>query len=362
MAQARTTTIDPTDTIDPVCGMKVQPEKAPSLEHGGRSWYFCCQGCRSKFTAAPSRYDGSQPVPPAAGLVPIGGVAKAPSPPAATAANYTCPMHPEVISSKPGACPKCGMALEPASVSTEEDTSELSDMTRRLWICALLTLPLLATMFTGHAIPGWIELALATPVVMWGGWPFFARGWASVIHRSPNMFTLIAMGSSAAYGYSLAAVVAPGLFPASFRDTAGHIGLYFEAAAAITTLVLLGQVMELRARSHTSGALRGLLALAPQAARRIAPDGQETEVPLGEIMPGDRLRVRPGEKVAVDGVLLEGHSSVDESMVTGEPLPVEKQAGDRGRGRHPERYRQLRHASGAGGSGYPTGADRAHGV
>jgi P-type Cu+ transporter len=353
--------------VDPVCGMKVLPQEATaSVEHAGRTWYFCCAGCRTKFEAAPARYDGSQP----AGLVSLGPSKKASEP-----GQYTCPMHPEVLSGKPGACPKCGMALEPVEPSTPAERTEytcpmhpqivldgpgtcpicgmaleprtvtvnaanpeLVSMTRRLWIGAVLTLPLLAVMVSdllpgrplqqvlGQAL-GWVEFALATPVVLWGGWPFFERGWASIVHRSLNMFTLIAMGSGAAYLYSVAAVAAPSLFPPTFRDASGQIGLYFEAAAVITVLVLLGQVLELRARSQTSGAIQALLGLAPKTARRISPDGSEADVPLNEVALDDLLRVRPGEKVPVDGSVVEGHSSVDESMVTGEPIPVEKAVG-----------------------------------
>jgi Cu+-exporting ATPase len=353
--------------VDPVCGMKVLPQEATaSVEHAGRTWYFCCPGCRTKFEAAPARYDGSQP----AGLVSLGPSKKASAP-----GQYTCPMHPEVLSWKPGACPKCGMALEatepstpaerteytcpmhpqivrdgpgacpicgmalePRTVTVNAVNPELVSMTRRLWVGTVLTLPLLAVMVSdllpgrplqqllGGAL-GWIEFALATPVVLWGGWPFFERGWASIVHRSLNMFTLIAMGSGAAYLYSVAAVAAPSIFPPTFRDASGQIGLYFEAAAVITVLVLLGQVLELRARSQTSGAIQALLGLAPKTARRISPDGSEADVALSEVALGDLLRVRPGEKVPVDGSVVEGHSSVNESMVTGEPIPVEKAAG-----------------------------------
>src|SRR3984885_7151856 len=248
--------------VDPVCGMKVQPQEAtPSFEHGGRTWYFCCAGCRTKFEAAPVRYDGSQP----AVLVSLGSIKKTSAP-----GSYTCPMHPEVLSPKPGACPKCGMALEPVAATESTANPELASMTRRFWVSAALTLPLLAIMVSDivpgrplqqlleGSLLGWIELALATPVVLWGGWPFFERGWASIVHRSPNMFTLIAMGSGAAYLYSVVAVTAPDLFPAGFRDSSGNIGLYFEAAAVITVLVLLGQVLELRARSQTGGAIQAL--------------------------------------------------------------------------------------------------------
>ena len=250
-------------------------------------------------------------------------------------------MHPEIVRDAPGACPICGMALEPRTVTASTANPELVSMSRRLWVCALLTLPLLAKMILdvlpGHplrnVIPGnvlgWLELALATPVVLWGAFPFFERGWASIVHRSLNMFTLIAIGTGAAYLYSLAVVVVPGIFPATFRDASGNLGLYFEAAAVITVLVLLGQVLELRARSRTSGAIQALLGLAPKTARRISADGNETDVPLTAVALGDLLRIRPGEKVPVDGSVTEGHSSVDESMVSGEPVPVEKSTGDK---------------------------------
>jgi Cu+-exporting ATPase len=304
--------------VDPVCGMKVLPQKAAaSVEHAGRTWYFCGQGCRTKFEANPGKYDGSAPAV-SVSSVPI------------SSAEYTCPMHPEIVRPGPGACPICGMALEPRTVTAGETNPELKSMTRRLWIGAALTVPLLVIMFAG-LIPGrmlgWIEFALATPVVLWGGWPFFERGWASIVHRSLNMFTLIAIGTGAAYLYSLGAVAAPSLFPATFRDASGNLGLYFEPAAVITVLVLLGQVLELKARSQTSGAIQALLGLAPKTARRISRDGSEADVPLTEVAVGDLLRIRPGEKVPVDGVVMDGLSSVDESMVTGEPIPIEKTAG-----------------------------------
>ena len=318
--------------IDPVCGMKVLPQKAAaSLKRAGRTWYFCSQGCKAKFEANPSKYDGS--------------VFRGSEPKTSTASQYTCPMHPEVLSPKPGTCPKCGMALEPVAATESTPNPELVSMTRRFWVSAALTLPLLAVMVSDIVpgrplqqllegsrlmwILGWIELALATPVVLWGGWPFFERGWASIVHRSPNMFTLIAMGSGAAYLYSVAAVVAPDLFPAGFRDPSGNLGLYFEAAAVITVLVLLGQVLELRSRSQAGGAIQALLGLAPKTARRISTRGKETDVPLIDVVVGDLLRIRPGEKIPVDGVVTEGQSSVDESMVSGEPIPVEKTAGAR---------------------------------
>jgi len=253
---------------------------------------------------------------------------------------YTCPMHPEIVRDGPGSCPICGMALEPRTVSLEEEPNpELADMTRRFWVSLALTVPLLfvamAPMAGVHLGPlagragRWVELIVATPVVLWGGWPFFVRGWTSVVNRSPNMFTLIALGTGVAYADSVVAVLAPGLFPPSFRDHHGEVGVYFEAAAAIVTLVLLGQVLELRARSRTSSALKALLGLAPRTARRLGGDGGEAEVPLEQVAPGDRLRVRPGEKVPVDGTVVEGMSAVDESMVTGESMPVEKKPGDR---------------------------------
>ncbi|PYQ06461.1 MAG: heavy metal translocating P-type ATPase [Acidobacteria bacterium] len=253
---------------------------------------------------------------------------------------YTCPMHPEIVRDGPGSCPICGMALEPRTVTLEEGPSpELADMSRRFWVSLALTLPLLFVAMAPMAgwrlgpLDGgagrWAELVVATPVVLWGGWPFFVRGWASIVNRSPNMFTLIALGTGVAYLDSVAAVLAPGLFPPSFRDHHGEVGVYFEAAAAIVTLVLLGQVLELRARSRTSSALKALLGLAPRTARRLREDGGEEEVPLERVAVRDRLRVRPGEKVPVDGVVVEGTSAVDESMVTGESLPVEKKPGDR---------------------------------
>jgi P-type Cu+ transporter len=317
---------------DPVCGMKVAVETAKwSVEHGGTTWYFCGQSCLKKFEANPEKYDGAQAhtqqsatiVEPAPGI------------------KYTCPMHPEIIRDMPGSCPICGMALEPLT-ATGDDTAnpELISMTRRFWIGTVLTLPFLAIMVShlmpsnplqhfigGRALP-WLEFALATPVVLWAGWPFFERGWSSIVHRSLNMFTLIAIGTGAAYLYSVVAVLAPGIFPASFRDASGHLGLYFEAAAVITVLVLLGQVLELQARSRTNSAIRALLSLAPKTARRIAPNGTETDVALAEIQVGDRIRIRPGEKVPTDGFVIEGRSSVDEAMVTGESVPIEKSAGD----------------------------------
>ncbi len=255
--------------------------------------------------------------------------------------EYVCPMHPQIIRSGPGACPICGMALEPRTVTGADENAELKDMTRRFWVSVALSLPLLAFVM-GDMLPGqplrhglssrllaWPQLLLATPVVLWGGWPFFERGWASIVNRSLNMFTLIALGTGVAWAYSVAGAMAPGIFPASFRTHGGEVGLYFEAAAIITTLVLLGQVIELRARSQTSSAIKALLSLAPKTARRLRADGVEEDVALDQVERGDRLRVRPGERVPVDGVVLEGTSAVDESMVTGEPIPVEKTPGGR---------------------------------
>jgi len=315
---------------DPVCGMSVRPESAAgSVEHTGTTYWFCSPSCVQKFKADPGSYSGQGDA--------------VPNPPAsAAAAEYTCPMHPEVVRSEPGSCPICGMALEPRTVAAEEpENPELRDMTRRLWVSTVLAAPLflltMATMLFGHAaaawIPprtlAWIELALGTPVVLWGGWPFFERMWASFRNRNLNMFTLIGIGTGTAFVYSVVATLFPGLFPDSLRGHDGEVDRYFEAAAVITALVLLGQVLELRARSRTGGAIRALLGLAPKTARRIAADGAEADVPLDRVQPGDRLRVRPGEKVPVDGVVVEGRSSVDESMISGEPVPVEKGAGDR---------------------------------
>ncbi|HET8798790.1 MAG TPA: copper-translocating P-type ATPase, partial [Thermoanaerobaculia bacterium] len=259
-----------------------------------------------------------------------------------TKTEWTCPMHPEVVQDAPGSCPICGMALEPRTIAIEEENPELRDMSRRFWVSTALTVPLvvfamlrhlpMAHDLLGHTLLTWasyIELALAVPVVLWGGWPFFERAWTSVVNRHLNMFTLIGLGVSVAFLYSLVATLAPGAFPASFRDSMGHVGVYYEAAAAIVTLVLLGQVLELRARSRTGAAIRALLGLAPKTARLVDANGNERDVALGDVQPGDTLRVRPGEKVPVDGVVLEGRTTIDESMVTGEPLPVEKTAGDR---------------------------------
>ena len=320
--------------VDPVCGMKVNPHSAAgSLEYNGQTYYFCALGCRDKFKADPQRYLTPQSV------VTV-GIQRAARPAVATPLDrqtYTCPMHPEIIRNGPGSCPICGMALEPRTVTLDEEKNpELVEMTRRLWVSALLSLPLLLIAMS-EMLPAnfserfvemrsivWIQFALATPVVLWGARPFFVRAWQSILYRSLNMFTLIGLGVAVAYGYSVIAILIPGIFPASFRNHAGNIPVYFEAAAVITTLVLLGQVLELRTRSATSSAIKSLLRLAPKTARRIEPDGTEHDVSLDEVRVGDRLRVRPGERIPVDGVIVEGHSSVDESMVTGEAMPVEK--------------------------------------
>ena len=315
--------------IDPVCGMEVTPEDAVgSFEYKGQEYYFCNESCLEQFRANPQQFLA----PPSERI----------APPADPGAIYTCPMDPEVRQLGPGACPKCGMALEPLTVSRDDEANpEFRLMARRFWICLALTAPLIAmamsmmlgsSLFAHTLAPGlltWIELLLATPVVLWGGWPFFQRGWASIVNRSLNMFTLIAMGTGTAYLYSILAAAVPQKFPQSFRLSTGEVPVYFEAAAAITTLVLLGQVLELRARSRTSSALKALLGLAPKTARRLRPEGGEEDVPVEQIMAGERLRVRPGEKIPVDGSVIEGTSSVDESMVTGEPIPVEKSADDR---------------------------------
>jgi len=372
---------------DQVCGMTVDPGRAKScVEHASKTYFFCCDGCAKKFSVEPTRYlnSGLKPVEAAhadsvvlsvplaqkwaaatrstashvpmpsrnyicpmhpevheqnSGACPKCGMALEPALPSApaTRVEYTCPMHPEIVRSEPGACPICGMALEPRMASgSEEENSELYDMTRRFWISVALTIPVLilgmSDLIPGQPLDrvlsmraiGWFELLLATPVVPWGGFPFFQRGWASIANRSLNMFTLIALGTGTAYIYSVIAVLFPGMFPPSFQTMPGVVPVYFEAASAITTLVLLGQVLELRARSRTSSAIRALLNLAPKFARMVRTDGTEIDVPVEHVQPGDTLRVRPGERVPVDGVVLEGSSSVDESLMTGEPIPVEK--------------------------------------
>ena len=352
-------------TKDPVCGMNVVAGQTPggSVNHGGTTYWFCSPRCREKFVAEPHRYVAAPPAAPAPtddrfytcpmhpevrqrgpGSCPKCGMALEPLAPAPTRprTKWTCPMHPQIVRDEPGSCPICGMALEPMTPAADEGPDpELADMTRRFWIGLVLTLPLLAFVM-GDMLPGqplrhlisgrvlaWLQLILATPVVLWAGWPFFVRGWASIVNRSLNMFTLIAIGTGMAYAYSVVGTLAPRLFPESFRTHGGEIGLYFEAAAVITVLVLLGQVLELRARSQTSSAIKALLNLAPPTARRIRPDGTEEDVPLETVQVGDRLRVRPGERIPVDGTVVEGTSAVDESMVTGESIPVEKVAGSR---------------------------------
>ena len=319
--------------------MTVDPSSAAgSYEYKGQTYYFCSQHCLHKFREAPEQFLGGGPSTAHHEMA-----AAAPAPQAAPGekVEYTCPMHPEVIRDAPGFCPICGMALEPRTVTVEEDNAELNDMKRRFWVSAVLSLPVLiigmsdlipgdpARSLLGPRLSTLISFALATPVVLWGGWPFFVRAWYSIVNRSLNMFTLIGLGVSVAYVYSLIATFLPQIFPHGFRDHAGNVPVYFEAASVITTLVLLGQVLELKARSSTGAAIRSLLGLAPKTARRIGPDGAETDVPLDQVHKADRLRVRPGEKIPVDGVVREGTSSVDESMVTGEPIPVEKQNGDR---------------------------------
>jgi len=349
---------------DPVCGMTVDLDhpKGGKTVFEGREIGFCSSRCKARFEADPQRYLGEQRPPelsaPAGtkwvcpmdaeveadrpGPCPRCGMALEPATPVqSTRVEWTCPMHPQIVRDQPGTCPICGMALEPRTVSLEEENPELRDMSRRFWVSVVLTLPVfllgMSDLLPGqpvqHAISpptlAWIELVLATPVVLWGGWPFFQRGWASVVNRSLNMFTLIALGTGVAFVFSVVATVAPGLLPAGIRTAHGGVPVYFEPAAVIVTLVLLGQVLELRARARTRGALKALLGLAPKTARRVEADGQERDVPLASVQPGDVLRVRPGEKVPVDGVVIEGRSTVDESMLTGEPLPVEREPGSR---------------------------------
>jgi Cu+-exporting ATPase len=337
---------EPVKLLDPVCGMTVDPARAAGhVEHRGQVYYFCSRGCIEKFRADPERFlNPKKNEATHADKVSAAHKAVQDNVPAAAGADtreYTCPMHPQVRQVGPGSCPICGMALEPVIATLEDHPNdELIDMSRRFRVCVALTLPLLL-LTMGEYFPGplsrvaaapWrgaLELVLATPVVLWGARPFFVRGWTSVRNRSLNMFTLIALGVSVAYIYSLVATGFPGWFPPSFREASGRVGVYFEVSAVIVTLILLGQVLELRARSQTGSAIRRLLGMAAKSARRIQEDGSEADVPLEHVGVGDRLRVRPGEKVPVDGVVLEGSSAVDESMVTGEPIPVQKLTGDR---------------------------------
>jgi Cu+-exporting ATPase len=353
--------VAPAEALDPVCAMTISPDDAVGhVDYKGQTYYFCSESCLDQFRATPEAFLGERPaaIPTSPadmereytcpmdpevrqkgpGACPKCGMALEPVYSAlVTKTEWTCPMHPEVVRDEPGSCPICGMALEPRTLTLEEKNPELEDMTRRFRWSAVITAPILAFMVSEflpgqplqrmvpHGWMNWIQLALATPVVLWGGWPFFVRGWASVVNRHLNMFTLIALGVGAAYAYSVVATLTPGLFPDSFRMM-GEVAVYFEPAAVIVVLVLLGQVLELRARSQTSTAIRNLLGLAPKTARRVEPDGTERDVPLEDVQVGNRLRVRPGERVPVDGVLVDGGTTIDESMVTGEPIPVEKAA------------------------------------
>jgi len=324
--------------IDPVCGMTVSLKTAAgSFEHNGQTYYFCSPHCVAKFQSKPETFLNKSAAPMM--TQPVGMQRAKPS---QKTASFTCPMHPEIVRDAPGSCPICGMALEPRTVSLDEEESpELTKMSRRFWVCVGLSIPLLIIGMSElipsapleRVVPmgvrGWIELGLATPVVLWGAWPFFVRAWQSLVNRSLNMFTLIGVGVGVAYLFSVIAKLFPEIFPQSFHDASGNVPVYFEAAAVITTLVLLGQVLELRARTRTGAAIKALLGLAPKTARRIRADGSDEDVALEQVKVGDRLRVRPGEKIPVDGVVIEGASAVDESMISGEPIPVAKQAGDR---------------------------------
>jgi len=359
---------------DPVCGMQVASDSEYRHVHNDTEYLFCSGSCQDKFVATPDRYLGPEdstagnvaagychdnsceadaslytcPMHPEVqktgpGACPRCGMALEPMgvPVVATKTEYTCPMHPEIVQDHPGSCPKCGMALEPRTVEMEEDTSELDDMTRRFRVCAALALPVFISAMAAEFWPGtmteiihphyrqWFELVLATPVVLWGGWPFFVRGWQSVRTWNLNMFTLIGLGVGVAWCYSMIGVLLPGIFPLSVQNAMGVIPVYFEAAAVITALVLLGQVLELRARSSTNAAIKALLGLAPNTARIVRDESGEEDIPLEQVKPGDILRVRPGEKIPVDGTVQEGESNVDESMVTGEPIPVEKTSGEK---------------------------------
>jgi len=361
---------------DPVCGMQVATDSEHRHTHEGTEYLFCSASCHDKFIATPGKYlhpeesvsaagsgatdycpDDTCDIGPVVytcpmhpeirqngpGACPKCGMALEPvsGPVAGTRTEYTCPMHPEVVQDHPGNCPKCGMTLEARTVATQEDTTELDTMTRRFWVSTMLALPVFVLAMVADLAPTWlpsgilmktvqwVEFALATPVVLWGGWPFFVRGWKSVVTWNLNMFTLIGLGVAVAWTYSIVALLLPQVFPPAMQREGGTVPVYFEAAAVITALVLLGQVLELRARSRTNAAIKLLLGLAPKTARVVRDDGSEEDIPLEQVKPGDRLRVRPGEKVPVDGVVTEGSSAVDESMVTGEPIPVEKTAGER---------------------------------
>jgi Cu+-exporting ATPase len=347
---------------DPVCDMMVSSDSLYNYHYADKHYYFCSEHCLNKFKEHPEQYLDKETSPSfethgklmtytcpmhpeiqqqGPGNCPKCGMALEPMgiPAATTKTEYTCPMHPEVRQDHPGNCPKCGMALEPVTFSIEEKNEELIDMSRRFWVCTVLALPVFFLAMIADMMPAWLpnwismqavqwtEFTLATPVVLWGGWPFFVRGWQSIRTWNLNMFTLIALGVSAAWGYSLTALLFPQIFPPIMQREGGLVDVYFEAAAVITALVLLGQVLELRARSRTNAAIKMLLGLAPNTARIVRNDGTEEDVLLEQVQPGDTLRVRPGEKVPVDGTVIDGESNVDESMVTGEPIPVAKSAG-----------------------------------
>lgn len=315
-------------TKDPVCGMDVNPDSEYRHTHADKEYLFCSTHCMNKFQAQPEQYTTKS----TSGSSQTSEIS--------SSVTYTCPMHPEIEQPTPGSCPKCGMALEPRNVAITEENPELLDMTRRFWVSVALGLPVFLIAMLADLAPSfipesismsmiqWVEFFLATPVVLWAGWPFFVRGWASVVQRNLNMFTLIALGVGVAWLYSLVAMLFPELFPATMLSAEGTVAVYFEAAAIITALVLLGQVLELRARSQTNSAIKKLLGLAPKTARIVRDNGKEEDIPLEQVKPGDVLRVRPGEKIPVDGVVLDGHSTIDESMITGEPVPVEKTSGE----------------------------------
>ena len=347
--------------IDPVCGMTVSEDAKFQHVHQGKTYLFCSESCQHKFKDHPQQYLKQKKVEPLAastssiytcpmhpeikqpgpGVCPKCGMALEPMgmPVVASKTEYTCPMHPEVVQDHPGNCPKCGMALEPRTIAGEEDNAELRDMTLRFWVSTALAIPVLLSAMGAEMAPAmfdaimqphnrqWMELLLATPVVLWGGWPFFVRGWNSLLTRNLNMFTLIALGVAVAWGYSMVAVLFPAIFPRAVFNAMGVVPVYFEAAAVIVALVLLGQVLELRARSQTNTAIKLLLGLSPKTARIVRDDGREEDIPLEQVQPGDRLRIRPGEKIPVDGKVVDGASHIDESMVTGEPVPVEKSKG-----------------------------------